>query len=189
VLQCVAVCCSVRCRSPFASSLQESTLCVAVCCGCSMLCVLNCCSGRCMSFSTLELGDHMYVLQCAAVCCSVLQCAAVCCSVLQCKVQERIKKLMGRPYVCAAVCCRGLQCAAVCCSISCRGASTSPLEVLLCMCCRVFKSVAVCCSVLQCKVQELIYTSMRRPYVCVAVRYRVLLCAAECRSVLQCVTV
>jgi len=25
----------------------------------------------------------MYVLQCAAVCCSVLQCAAVCCSVLQ----------------------------------------------------------------------------------------------------------
>jgi len=47
----------------------------------------------------------------------------------------------------------------------------------------------VCCSVLQCKVQELMYTSMRRPYVCVAVCCRVSQCAAECRSALQCVTV
>jgi len=28
----------------------------------------------------------LWVLQCAAVCCSVLQCVAVCCNVLQCAV-------------------------------------------------------------------------------------------------------
>ena len=45
--------------------------------------------------------QHLCVLQCVAVCCSVLQCVAVCCSVLQ--------------YV--AVCCSVLQCVAVCCNV------------------------------------------------------------------------
>jgi len=48
-------------------------------------------------------SDHTvsYVLQCAALCCSVLYCLAVCCILLQC----------------AALCCSVLRCVAVCCNV------------------------------------------------------------------------
>jgi len=60
VLQCVAVCCSVR-----------------LCLGLTM---------SDLEMMGISVPAHRYVcvLQRVAVCCSVSQCVAVCCSVLQC---------------------------------------------------------------------------------------------------------
>jgi len=65
VLQCVAVCCSVKANYSFLHAYVISVLqCVAVCCS-----VLQC-EGR-LFFLTCVCH------QCVAVCCSVLQCVAV----------------------------------------------------------------------------------------------------------------
>ena len=95
MLQCVAVCCSVRCAThTFDDSctfqrfmslvyvLQCATVCDSV-----LHCVALCSS----------------ILQCVAVCCSILQCVRACCSVLQC----------------VALCCSVLQSVAVCCACVC----------------------------------------------------------------------
>jgi len=67
VLQCVALCCSIRC-----SMLQYA----AACCS-----VLRCAAVRC---SVLQYpAVCCSVLQRVAVCCSEFQCVVVCCSVLQ----------------------------------------------------------------------------------------------------------
>ena len=92
LLQCVVVCCSVRCSVLQCAAVCCSVLqCVAVCCRVSQ-CVAVCCS------VLQRVALCCSVLQCVAACCSVLQCGAVCCSVLQCGV------------VCVAVCCSVLQC-------------------------------------------------------------------------------
>jgi len=111
MLQCVVVCCSVKCMHYLAKHVLLSLLkvdhyCVAVCCS-VLQCVAVCCS----------------VLQYAAVCCSVLQCVTlcgkVCRSVLQCEMYALLGEthstvtVEGRPLLC----CSMLQSVAVCCIV------------------------------------------------------------------------
>jgi len=58
---------------------------------------------------------EVYMLQCAAVCCSVLQCVAVCCSVLldPTALLAAEAKLLHVAGVCLALSCRVLQCSSV----------------------------------------------------------------------------
>jgi len=123
MLQCVAVCCSVR--------------------QCVLQCVLQC----------VAVGGNTKVLclQIADMCCSVVLCVAfcstVCCS--GSKHQTACLEIAASPL--ALVCCSVLQCVAVYCIVSSPLASMccSVLQSVA-VCCRVLQCVAVCCKVLQC---------------------------------------
>jgi len=126
------------------------------------------------------------VLQCVAVCCSVLQCVAVCCSVLQQQRTRyaRILRLLSRAvdmsvatlFQCVAVCCSVLQCTVL------QALYARNLRLLVpgrwYVCCSVLQ---FCCNVLYCghaTHASLSYWSRA-----------VVMCAAVCCSVLQCVAI
>jgi len=99
VLQCVAMCCSVREQErPVAKgfvmlSFDKTADNTSILTNAPLSCVVR----RSLSFTVSNIVCCS-VSQCGAVCCSVMQCVAVCCSVLQC----------------VAVCCSVLQCVAGC---------------------------------------------------------------------------
>jgi len=170
VLQCVAVCCSVR-----YSVLEVCCICSAVCCRDARQlrerCVAVCCS----------------VLQCVAVCCSVLQCVAVCgsvlqhvavyCSVLQCVLQCVLRCVLQCALQCVLQCV--LQCALYC---ALQLSSRTPRVAS----CSVLQRVAVCCTVQHCVAVRPV-CGVFRCGALQSVAECVALHGAACGSVLQCV--
>jgi len=99
MLQCVAVCCSVRAHWNMLASVGVLAVGVAVCCS-----VLQC-------VGLLKQGLHLWVFWLF-----VLQCVAVCCSV---KADWNVLASVGLLAVGVKACCSVLQCIAVCWSAVC----------------------------------------------------------------------
>jgi len=189
VFKCVAACVAVRCsvlqRVPACCCVLR---CVAECC-CALQCVAVCVAvwhepdkhscHRTLSQELLPLCVAvcycaLYVLQCAAVCCSAVQCVAVCVAVWHEPEKHSCHSMLTQALLPLCVAVRfsassALQCVAVRCSV-----------------CRTVQCVAVCVAAWHEPDKH-----SRHPLspLCVAVCYSMLHCVAVCCSSLQCVTV